>query len=318
MSTSVILAGQSQFANFTTGDLDSLAATIFTYTNKATTLRQSAVGGSALLKAAAPSSAPTSYWLNKVDSFSPLRLLVDTFPAGCTTMLWWQGETEAAFGVTPEVYVAGMLELQAILAGYAGVAPKDFKIVLCYLGTAQRVYTNGWKVRKAQQMLLAYPGFVEGPECVDLAVEADGIHLTAASRVTAIPRIAQCAAVAIGSAAYGAPYAGSFTRDISLSSGSQTIGLPFTPTRVDFSASLTSTTFTSHGTDSGTAASCDYTDGASGGSRTDASIYIFAASSGNGYKGSVTTFLSKAFTITYTKIGSSGAGTATINYTAYP
>lgn len=116
-------------------------------------------------------------------------------------------------------------------------------------------------------------------------------------------------------------YIGSFTRDISLASGTQVVtGVGFRPNKIFFQMALTSTFYsaTSSGVDDGISKHCVYDSDASASGVNiitgDGSI-VFQGTSGNNYTGLISSMSDDGFTITWTK-GGTPAGTITIRFIA--
>lgn len=329
MAAKVLLAGQSIMSNlWAQSGIATFSSELNSRTNQSVGIIQGAVGGSALLKAATQGGFPHLYWLDKDDGSSPLesplRKVLEQDTSCVKAVAWAQGEQDGYVGVSTEAYLAGLVELQAILAGAAGKQPKDLPFVICPLGNAARIYTNAWKVRNAHLIApLQYPGFFIGPEYIDLAVEADNIHLTQAARETFAVRLAAALAPILGVVPPQAGGGGAalqvkvktFTRDISLASGSQEItGLGFQPKAVRVRALLNPTQYASwDGMDDGVTATCmyDYSYAEAGKFARNNSYSIYITSGANVYAGKIQSFDADGFTIAWAKTGSPG-GTAEI------
>lgn len=323
MTDSILVPGQSNGSNlWVLSGISTLSSALNSLTGKSVSIIQGAVAGSSLLKASAQSGYPHLHWGDQYDTSSPLYAALQNDLSALRAVLWIGTEQDASVSASINALVNRYDSLRADIASVAGKRARDLPFMLAMLGKATTCYSGGWMARRAQEIAIRDYGFIEGPEYIDLAVESDNIHMTSASRETFATRAANLLAPIIGIAASGgsAPqtFSGTITRDSATASGSQPYtpsGLTFTPTSIDFSASLGGS-YTSSGSDNGTSPHCTFADGGSGGSRTDSSIYCYAASSGNGYKGKVSAFASGGFTIDWTRISTPG-GNVSVSYTAH-
>ncbi len=325
MSDTVAILGQSNAANlWVLSGISTFSSTLNALTNKTVSIIQGAVGGAALLKCAASSSTPHNYWLDKDDSASPLHAFLANDLSMLKAIWWVHGEQEASYGVSVEAYLGALIELQAIIAGAAGRQQRDLPFVVSPLGNTARTQTNGWKVRTAHEIALTYPGFVRGPEYIDLAVESDNTHLTSAARETFATRAATILAPILGiapasSGGGSASYkVGSLSIDLSAASADYVVSLPFAPKSVTFLAGKDGSQCASVGLDDG--ATC----GLAGNQmivsnvtvKTGFSIqYIDNSGVTNYVQGKITAMGSSSFTLHITKTGSP-TGTLAVIYEA--
>lgn len=316
---SLAILGQSNAANlWAISGINTLSSSLNSQAGKTVYIVQGAVGGSALPKEAAQSSFPHLHWGDKYDSSSPLYAFLQNDFSKLEAVWWVQGEQDAQAGVTTEAYLGRLVELQAIIAAAAGKRPKNLPFIVSPLGNATRVYTNGYKVRDAHLAALDYPGFVRGPEYIDLAVEPDNIHLTSTSRDTFATRAAGIIAPLLKNTGItDNVYSGSFTRDSTTASGTTTYtpgGFSFTPTSIDFSAALGGI-YTSTGTDVGSGTrTCSYHSDSGTATHSGDSIYTYSTTDAIGVAGKISSFGAGSFTVDWTKISTPG-GTLTVNYT---
>lgn len=251
MTDKIAIIGQSNASNlWAISGISTFSTELNSRTGKSVSIIQGAVGGSSLLKEAAQSGFPNLHWGDKYNASSPLYAFLQN-DLGSLRAVWWIGDEQgASAGMDVNPTLCGLVRLHADIASAAGKEPKELPLVVSPIGNAARIYTNGWKVRKAQELVLAYPGFVAGPEYIDLAVESDTIHLTSASRETFAVRGATALAPLVGSQPIAsgsvAAKVKTFTRDVSIASGSQSItGFGFQPKVVRFTACLNTSQYAS-------------------------------------------------------------------------
>jgi len=182
--------------------------------------------------------------------------------------------------------------------------------------------------------VLSTPTFPNASATSRKIIVSDGTNWTASTETWAVPgtnlnllqsngtnwtsvaAIAASNLIALGNS--GVSALGSTTYDVSTASGTQTItGLAFQPSLVIIFAGITNTNTASWGWDNTSSRFCSSNRGtvAQFAFNTDRSLSL-TVSSGNQQVGSVTSFTSDGFVITWTKTGSP-TGTATIGYLAF-
>lgn len=322
MTDTVAILGQSNASYlWEYGGITTFQSAINSLTGKTVSVIQGAVGGSRLLN---PGSGH-AYWLDRYDTDSPLYAFLANDLSNLRAIWWVQGEGEAATATTMEQYLAGLLQLQAIIAEVCGKQTKEIPFVISPLGNAARLYANGYAIRNAHfTAALKYPGFVLGPEYIDLAVQVDNIHLTDAIRPTFATRGATALAPFVGYAPVSGVGTGSltahkdsFTIDLS-TTGTQVVPWPWQATSLEMNGRISGGSlayaFSEGYCDSALNQGCTYYDGTSPIYKQSTScIGEFSDGVANVLAIAVTAMGATSFTITKTHIAGSPTGTATIN-----